>query len=473
MQTTKPNVLKSLASLATFRNLALMAVATALILIGTATQAQASNGAVPNLQLSSTAPGVLTISWDAPDPTPSDYRVVWAKQDLDFLSYRLPNEANRGNEYPSGSERSITLPGLAKGQTFKVRARTRYTSGGQNDGPWSGPWTDTVTTRVKDDLPAAPTGVTADASHNSVTLSWTAPSQGTVTGYKVFRGSETDSLSAITQDTGNTSTEYTDSTVDAETTYFYAVLVLSQDGDGQQSATVSATTTADPKKSNQNSDNRRQNTNTIPTSSTSRVTATEDTAFTFSGSNFAFFDNDAGATLVSVKITALLEEGRGTLALDGTTITSTVLPRTVTKAELDAGKLIYTPPNNWNGHATFRFKVNDGSVDSASAYTMLVSVTSVNDLPTSSDKTVAIIKGDTHTFEADDFAFTDVDDRDTLASVKITTLPQAGTLTLREVAIAAAGLPKTVTKNDLDRDRLRFVPADNASGANFANSSSK
>ena len=472
MQTTRPHVSKSLASLATFRNLALMvallAITTALILIGTATQAQASNGAVPNLQLSSASPGVLTITWDTPDPAPSDYRVVWAKQDLDFLSYKNSNEANRGNEYPSGSERSITLPGLAKGQTFKVRARARYTSGGDNDGPWSGPWTDTVTTRVKDDLPAAPTGVTADASHNSVTLSWTAPSQGTVTGYKVLRGTETDSLSAITQDTGNTSTEYTDSTVDAETTYFYTVLVLSQDGDGQQSATVSATTTADPKKSNQNSDNRRQNTNTIPTSSTSRVTTTEDTAFTFSGSNFAFFDNDTGATLVSVKITALLEEGRGTLALDGTPITSSVLPKTVTKTELDAGKLIYTPPNNWNGHATFRFKVNDGSVDSASAYTMLVSVTSVNDLPTSSDKTVAIIKGDTHTFEADDFAFTDVDDRDTLASVKITTLPQAGTLTLRGVALAATDLPKTVTKNDLDRDRLRFVPADNASGANYA-----
>ena len=202
MLSTKRHVTKSLASLATFSNLALMvallAVTTALILISTTTQAQASNGAVPNLQISSASPGELTIAWDAPDPAPSDYRVIWAEQSLDFLSYRLPNEANRGNEYPSGSERSITLTGLTKGKTFKVQARARYTSGGNNNGPWSGPWTDTVTTRVKNDPPAAPSGLMAlRVAHDSVTISWAAPSSGsTVTSYRVLRGTDANSLSA-------------------------------------------------------------------------------------------------------------------------------------------------------------------------------------------------------------------------------------------------------------------------------------
>ncbi len=217
----------------------------AVILMGVMT-AQAQSGAVPNLELSSTSPGGLTITWDAPDPAPSDYRVIWAKQDLDFPSYKAANEASRGNEYPGGTETSITLTGLAGGETFKARMRARYTSGGQNNGSWSGPWTDTVTTRVKDDPPAAPTGLTADASYDSMTLNWTAPTQGTVTGYRVFRGTDADSLSSIIQDTGNTSTEYTDSTVAAETTYHYAVLALSQDGDGAQSAAVRATTPAEP-----------------------------------------------------------------------------------------------------------------------------------------------------------------------------------------------------------------------------------
>ena len=70
---------------------------------------------VPDLRLSSTAAGQLTISWDAPDPAPSDYRIIWAKQDLDFLSYSAANEANRGNEYPSGDETSITITGLERG----------------------------------------------------------------------------------------------------------------------------------------------------------------------------------------------------------------------------------------------------------------------------------------------------------------------------------------------------------------------
>ena len=123
------HVTKSLASLATFRKLALMAaelaVTTALILASTTDQAQAANGALPNLQLSSASPGELTITWDAPGPAPSDYRIAWAKQDLGFPSYKDANEANRGNEYPGGTETSITLTGLAKGE--------------RPSGPWPAP----------------------------------------------------------------------------------------------------------------------------------------------------------------------------------------------------------------------------------------------------------------------------------------------------------------------------------------------
>ena len=133
-------------------------VIAALLLGGLVALAQGDRGAVPNLRLSSAGPGELTISWDAPDPAPSDYRVNWSEQSLDFLSYKNSNEANRGNEYPSGEKRSITLTGLTKGETFKVMARARYTSGGQNNGAWSGPWTETVTARVKDDPRQRPPG---------------------------------------------------------------------------------------------------------------------------------------------------------------------------------------------------------------------------------------------------------------------------------------------------------------------------
>ena len=124
--------------------------------------------------------------------------------------------------------------------------------------------------------------------------------------------------------------------------------------------------------------------NNLPTSRSGTVTATEDTVFTLSKSNFAFFDGDSGDTLASVKITKLPAAGKGTLALDGTAITSSALPKTVTKADLDASKLKYTPPANGYGtpYTSFKFKVNDGTADSAAAYTMTINVTPVNDAAT-------------------------------------------------------------------------------------------
>ena len=61
-----------------------------------------------------------------------------------------------------------------------------------------------------------------------------------------MRGTHNDSLLTIEANTGSASTEYTDTTVTAETTYFYAVLSLSTDGDGPQSSTVNVTTSAEP-----------------------------------------------------------------------------------------------------------------------------------------------------------------------------------------------------------------------------------
>ena len=361
--------------------LAAMAVIAALLLGVMTAQAQSDRGAIPNLRLSSASPGKLTISWDAPDPAPSDYRVIWAEQSLDFLSYKNSNEANRGNEYASGEKRSITLTGLTKGETFKVMARARYTSGGQNNGAWSGPWTETLTTRVKDDPPAAPTGLAASqVAHDSVTLTWTDPEDTSITGYRVLRGTDANSLIAIAQDTGSAGTEYTDSTVAAETTYYYAVLALSADGNGAQSTAVSATTPAAPGSQEETPPVGGEDANSAPTASNGAVATNEDTDHAFAATDFNYSDSD-GDALASVKITELPAAGKGTLTLDGTAITSTDLPKTVTKAELDDGKLKYTAPANANGNglASFKVKVNDGSADSTDAYTMTINVTAVND----------------------------------------------------------------------------------------------
>ena len=94
--------------------------------------------------------------------------------------------------------------------------------------------------------------------------------------------------------------------------------------------------------------------NTPPTSSNGTVTATEDTDYAFTAANFNFSDTDTGAALSSVKVTSLPASGKGTLKVDGTVIASGALPKAVTKVDIDASKLTYSPPANANGDGTTR-----------------------------------------------------------------------------------------------------------------------
>ena len=125
------------------------------------------------------------------------------------------------------------------------------------------------------------------------------------------------------------------------------------------------------------------NTNAPPTASNNTVETKEDVAYTFAASDFNFSDTDSGDALEKVKIVTV--ETAGDLELDGTDVTAN---QEVTKANLDNGKLIFTPATDANGasYATFTFKVNDGDDDSASAYTMTIDVDSVPDA-----NTVAVI----------------------------------------------------------------------------------
>ena len=129
-------------------------------------------GTVTGLTLSSDAPGSLTIEWNTPSPSPSDYRVNWARAGQGWLSWRFPNEESRGNEYPAGSTTSLTLTGLTEGAEFRVKMRARYSTG-------PGPWTDTVTQQVLEQPPQATSTVTSTVQATS-TLQATSTATSTV-----------------------------------------------------------------------------------------------------------------------------------------------------------------------------------------------------------------------------------------------------------------------------------------------------
>ena len=59
-------------------------------------QAQTADGTITGLTLTSDSPGTLTVSWEAANPTPTDYRVDWAKSPESYQSWKV----DEGHVYP-------------------------------------------------------------------------------------------------------------------------------------------------------------------------------------------------------------------------------------------------------------------------------------------------------------------------------------------------------------------------------------
>ena len=167
--------------------------------------------------------GGLVIAWQAPQAphdAPTDYRVNWARSVDDYPSYT----EEHGNAHPATT--THTLEGLDRDTEYKIRIRARYSPNDRYDAHWSGPWTE-ITARVVSSPPSAPAAPsligTAVTPKGHVTLLWLDPSDDSVTGYRVLRGPDADSLAVIEEDTGSTAISYTDTEPPAGQTYTYAV----------------------------------------------------------------------------------------------------------------------------------------------------------------------------------------------------------------------------------------------------------
>ena len=196
-----------------------------------------------------------------------------------------------------------------------------------------------------------------------------------------------------------------------------------------------------------------------PTASNISKSTGEDTTLTFAASDFtgAFSDPD-GHTLKSVKIVTLPAAGHGTLKVGTTAATA---GQTVAVASL--GTITFEPAANWNGTASFTYKVTDTSdAESAAAATVSITVSAADDAPTASNINKSTGEDTTLTFAASDFtgAFSDPDGH-TLKSVKIVTLPAAAHGTLK-VGTTAATAGQTVAAASLGT--ITFEPAANWNG---------
>ena len=109
-------------------------------------------------------------------------------------------------------------------------------------------------------------------------------------------------------------------------------------------------------------------------------------------------------------------------------------------------------------------QASDGTNVSA-IQSIAVTVTNVNEAPAGADGTVTTAEDTAYVLKTTDFGFGDPDAAASLAAVRITGLPGAGTLTLNNVAVT---LNQDIAVAQIAAGLLVFTPAANANGASYA-----
>ena len=195
-------------------------------------QAQDDKGAITGLTLTSTTAGTLTVSWDAASPTPTDYRVDWAKSTEDYKSWKVDD----GHVYTAETATTTTITDLSHDTEYKIRMRARYYRGEHEGKSWSGPWVEdsllvsstpppavtpkppVVIPNVPRDDPPPPLSVpsapvmwyTIIDGKVIVGRDGTGFLDASITGYQILRGPDVDSLEVIEEDAKLDVVAYTD-----------------------------------------------------------------------------------------------------------------------------------------------------------------------------------------------------------------------------------------------------------------------
>ncbi len=126
------------------------------------------------------------------------------------------------------------------------------------------------------------------------------------------------------------------------------------------------------------------------------------------------------------------------------------------------GNIVFTPAADYHGPASFTYTISDGQGGSDTA-TVSIEVTPVNDPPVSSDDSVTTAEDTSKILSLTDFGnYSDVENS-ALASVKITTLENNGSLEYKNSSNnwVAVTLNQEISAADITDGKLRFVPDSN------------
>jgi hypothetical protein len=198
--------------------------------------------------------------------------------------------------------------------------------------------------------------------------------------------------------------------------------------------------------------------NEIPTSADKVVTIKEDNSHILKLSDFAFSDKDSSDVLTSIKITKL--QTRGSLKyLKAKKWKKVTLNQEILKEDLEAKRLKFKPYANKYGkkYTSFSFRVSDSKDYSKTSNTITYKVTPVNDIPTASSKTIALVEGSSKTVLSSHFRFRDVESGDKYKNIKIIKIAGKGSLeSLKNGKWVKVKDTQEISKTEIDAKKLRF-----------------
>ena len=202
---------------------ALLAIAALTVAIGPSGSPALAQGSVPHaptgLTVASSTHDSVTLSWDDPgDTSITGYQVL--RRDT---VKQAPGTFTTIEENTSSAATTFIDDTVSAGTRYVYRVRAINASGLSDQSNYVNVETPATPTSSP---PSRPTGLAATSvSHDSVTLSWDDPGDGSITGYQVLRryrdgdeygdGQGAAEFIAIVDDTGSAATTYTDTSVTA------------------------------------------------------------------------------------------------------------------------------------------------------------------------------------------------------------------------------------------------------------------
>ena len=149
-----------------------------------------------------------------------------------FTYQWISNDGTTDRDIHDATGSSYTLVEADEGKTARVRVS--FTDDADNEETLTSAATAEVVAAAPTDPPGAPRNLTGTANADgTVTLSWDAPNDDSVTGYQILRRRPSEgegTLLVHVNDTGSTATEYTDTDVTPDVLHAYRVKAINAVG---------------------------------------------------------------------------------------------------------------------------------------------------------------------------------------------------------------------------------------------------